>query len=285
MSKEADIVRLLSAHIAEGRRLAEETDLDVYDWQYRIGSWYIAGQQLVSEALPEAHTDYMTAVSFGPVAVEDRLHHALAWFEAALAARSPTSTWGPEPASSPSPGARSDAPDFPDIQSMFEAYGFTMPPLPVSLTGALTRRDRFVFSSREVFASPYDFHWYADEAMQPKVDDYVLVARSGHGVNSYALSYYLAWSGVRVLLQLRWGGVYEDVQAAHANICEAFEGLQVLWPSLTARVPVSPSIVVASSDFYGGFCGRAGEDNVRSRWGRVAPGYALECLRQQLELS
>jgi hypothetical protein len=104
---------------------------------------------------------------------------------------------------------------------------------------------------------------------------------SGHGVNSYAVSYYVVWSGLRLLFQLRCGGVYMDAEETRSAISKTFDALHGLWPALSARVPMVPVLVVASSDFYGGCCARVGEA-VSARWGAVRAEYALKRLRHEL---
>ncbi len=61
-----------------------------------------------------------------------------------------------------------------------------------------------------------------DEAKGPQVHDYAVLSHSGHGVNSYAIQYYLVLGGLRAFLHLGWGGVYMDANATAASIAECF---------------------------------------------------------------
>lgn len=285
MVKGVDLLARLTAHMEEGRRLAASADMDAYEWQCKVGDWYRAGDPLLEEVLPrKLFADYYwERQHVAPVSVEPRFLHMLAWLENVLAEQLIQATPAPLVVEVPRQQVelKRPRPDFPDVQSWFKASGFAMPPLPASLVDAIQRQHRFVFSSRAVNVDPYDYSSYVEEAMAPELEDYILVAHSGHGANSYGLSYYVAWSGLRLLLQLQWGGVYEAALQARDAISRTFEALQRLWPEVVSRVPMSPPLVVASSDFYGGCCARVGE-GIRARWGAVPAEYALERLRHEL---
>ena len=45
-----------------------------------------------------------------------------------------------------------------------------------------------------------------------------MLSHSGHGVNSYAIHYYLVQRPLRMFLQLGWGGVYDDAKEDAAKI-------------------------------------------------------------------
>jgi hypothetical protein len=169
-----------------------------------------------------------------------------------------------------------------EVEHWLNDCGLIVPPIPASLLSSFRRRDDCVFSSRVVEISPYNHDHYVKEALEPTLPDYVLVAHAGHGVNSYAISYHLAWNRLRLLLQLQWGGTYMDAEATGARIREAFTRLHELWPLVLARDRTArPQFLVASSDFYGGKLVRGGEEH--ERWGHDRGAHrALEYLATEL---
>lgn len=76
------------------------------------------------------------------------------------------------------------------------------------------------------------------EADRADVPDYVIVGHAGHGMNSYALHYFLRHGPLLVLLELGFGGVYTDAELARGWIAEAFAAADALIaaiPDLTRR--------------------------------------------------
>lgn len=176
-------------------------------------------------------------------------------------------------------------PNLEQIEQWLHRMSLVVPPLPNALVPAMRRRSECLFSSRAVDEHPYDFSKYAEEALDPELADYVLVAHAGHGASSYAISYYVAWRGLRILLQLAWGGMYMDSERAGERICDIFNRLHELWPSICARDSSSrPQLLVASSDFYGRMLARGGI--VVRGWEHSADGAqdVVACLRDDLGL-
>src|SRR5207244_4239765 len=106
-----------------------------------------------------------------------------------------------------------------DATALFQTEGLELPFVPPELARQFRQCDRWCFASREVRVSPYRFEDYVNEA--DAVPDYVLIAHTGHGVNSYAIHYYLVHGFLRLFLQIHWGSVYQDkpLATARANAC------------------------------------------------------------------
>jgi hypothetical protein len=137
------------------------------------------------------------------------------------------------------------------LAAWFQESQLVLPPLPKSLLENFREQREYVFSTRDVTPSPYGWHDYVAEALSPLIDDYVLIAHDGRGSNSHALSYYIAFSGWRILLQIPWGGVYVDEAEARGQVNRTFERLRKLWPALRKQDRSSSPVVIASSGFYG----------------------------------
>lgn len=78
-----------------------------------------------------------------------------------------------------------------------------------------------MFSTRPIEMSPYNLEHFVRETGR-QADNYAVLAHSGHGVNSYAIQYYLVHGCLRMFLHLGWGGVYMDADAEAAKISECF---------------------------------------------------------------
>jgi hypothetical protein len=167
-----------------------------------------------------------------------------------------------------------------ELADWLSELSFTEPPLPESLVPSLHRIWDGVFSTRVAPLNPYRYSAYVDEALQTTLEDYVVVGHDGHGANSYALSYYVSFAGLRILLQLAWGGAYMDNEAARQRICDVFRELHVLWPTLCAPRDVANLVMVAHSDFYGGSLARNGV--VLERWDRQDVSAVLDHFRAQV---
>ncbi len=140
-------------------------------------------------------------------------------------------------------------------RQLFEAAGLAFPAIPEEMAERLKERGSWLFSTRDLEVSPYVLRHYLAEASRAGVKDYALIAHSGHGVNSYAVQYYLVHCGLRMFLHLGWGGFYSDAQADSAQIRECFhlaDNLVELAHATELR-PECGRLTVVASDFYGGY--------------------------------
>jgi hypothetical protein len=65
--------------------------------------------------------------------------------------------------------------------------------------------------------SPYNLQYYVHECDEIDVADYAVLCHSGHGVNSYALQYWIVQGSLRMFLHIRWGGGYMNAEGATAQ--------------------------------------------------------------------
>jgi hypothetical protein len=135
-----------------------------------------------------------------------------------------------------------------ELESLLQKSGLVMPPIPQSLVASFEKRGDWWFSTRSDRLSPYDYRSFVVET---PAADYVLVGHGGHGVSSYALGYFLAFRGLRILLQLPFGGVYSDAERDRARIRKAFFVLNHAWPELERRFSASHEpAMIAWSGLY-----------------------------------
>ena len=99
---------------------------------------------------------------------------------------------------------------------------------------------------------PYNLQGYANKN---QVEDYVLLSHSGHGINSYAIQYYLVHGNLKMFLHLGWGGVYMDKPRADAQIqtCFALADKIVLAVQTSEKLQEGSELKIVCSDFYGSY--------------------------------
>jgi hypothetical protein len=153
--------------------------------------------------------------------------------------------------------------DIAKARKLFHDSGLTFPTIPEELAVHLREQDEWLYSTREIAISPYELHHYVKEVGDTCMRNYVVLSHAGHGVNSYALQYYLVYGRLAMFLHLGWGGAYMDGQKTAAQIRDCF--------SLADQIAAIPQRVdggekarrlkIVGSDFYGSYwCAPAQKD-------------------------
>lgn len=116
-----------------------------------------------------------------------------------------------------------------EARSLFASAGLPFPPIPDEWLGGLRRIRKWLYSTRpllhygeDYFVNPYNIRSYIQDATAYRRRDYVLLAHAGHGVNSYAIHVYVVRGPLALLLQIPWGGVYIDNDAAITRMTDIF---------------------------------------------------------------
>lgn len=138
----------------------------------------------------------------------------------------------------------------------FAEAGLAFPRLPGSLAKGILQLEPWLFSTRRIRLSPYNLDAFVREAEAGVVDDYAILAHAGHGVNSWALHYYLLHGPLLMLLQFGWGGAYMDAKKSALKIKEGFllaDGLVELVDREVkqGRMSSFEHLRIIASDFYG----------------------------------
>jgi len=157
--------------------------------------------------------------------------------------------------------------DLEKARQLFTGEGLAFPAIPDKLAVRLKERDEWVFSTRELRMSPYNLQHYVQERNRARVGEYAVVAHSGHGVNSYAIQYYLIYGPLRMFLHLGWGGVYMDADAAASQIQECFSlADQIVPAAMTAgKLGAGKRLTIVGSDFYGSYWSAPGRRRRKER--------------------
>jgi hypothetical protein len=145
--------------------------------------------------------------------------------------------------------------DFTKVKRLFRRVGLAFPFVPEELASQMKKLGRWLYSTRQIEMSPYNLQHYEEEIGRSRVRDYAIIAHAGHGVNSYAIHYYLVHGSLAMLLQLAWGGVYMDpkVEATKILDCFAIADRLVQAAALTPKLKRSDRLLLVGSDLYGSY--------------------------------
>lgn len=142
------------------------------------------------------------------------------------------------------------------LQEFLREAGLREVFVPPSLAREVEQVGEWVFGTREDAGNLYEFVAFVQEAATRNIDDYVLIGQAGHGIQSYAMHYYLVEGQLALFLQLAWGGAYGNHEEERATIAEQFALIPQLYAvAAESDLPEEYRLVVALSDLYG------------SRWG------------------
>lgn len=136
-----------------------------------------------------------------------------------------------------------------DLLSQMGVSGVFAPP---ELETEIRQVGEWVFGTRTPPHDLYDYYPYVVEAATANPDDYLLLGQAGHGMQSYALHYYLVEASLALFLQLEWGGAYGNHDAERRAIGEQMALVPQLWAA-TREWDLAPDehLVVALSDMHG----------------------------------
>jgi len=145
--------------------------------------------------------------------------------------------------------------DIAKAKRLFQESGLAFPMIPEELGARLKERGKWLFSTREIDMSPYHLQHYVAEVDETPVEDYAVLSHSGHGINSYAVQYYLVHGSLRMFLHLGWGGVYMDAKADATKIRDCFSLADEIVPAVknAGRLRIDERLTIVGSDFYGSY--------------------------------
>jgi hypothetical protein len=145
--------------------------------------------------------------------------------------------------------------DIENARRVFRDAGLGFPTIPKELADRLKEYRPWLYSTRTIDISPYKLQHYLDEAEESPVEDYALLSHSGHGVNSYAIQYYIVHRSLRLFLHLAWGGTYMNNQECASTIRKCFSIADQI-ESLAQAVQWlrgDKQFTVVGSDYYGSY--------------------------------
>src|SRR5262245_3197191 len=108
-------------------------------------------------------------------------------------------------------------------RELFAAEDLPFPPVPADLVHTLREVAPSVFSTRPLDASPYSLRFHSFEVpTNPDIQNYPVVGLDGHGINSWAVHYYLVEDALALFVHLSWGGAYVEPDKAPRTIKNVF---------------------------------------------------------------
>ena len=175
--------------------------------------------------------------------------------------------------------------DIARARQLFRKSKLAFPTIPDKLAARLKEVDEWLFSTREIEISPYNLDDYVLEVKETHVEDYAVLSHSGHGVNSYAIQYYVVYGALRMFLHLGWGGVYMDGREAD-QIRDCFALADDIIPAVQtgARLRAGDRLTIVGSDFYGSYWSVPGQRD-RGKDAELSPAEVLGEVLQWLRSS
>jgi len=167
--------------------------------------------------------------------------------------------------------------DLRQANRLFNQAGLPLPKLPPQLARRLRMQGPWIFSTREPVPFPYNLNWYVRE-FDRGVNDYAVLSHSGHGINSYALQYYIALRGTfGLFLHLAWGGGYMDREETTKAVCECFLlADRILAHCQSEKARWNGKLKVVACDFYGSYWTIDGRDPAGASRSLVPPREVLK---------
>jgi hypothetical protein len=142
-----------------------------------------------------------------------------------------------------------------NVTAWLKQHGLPTPYLPAGLGEGLRQVAAHLFSTRALDAlpaSPYDLSAFVNEAEDPGVADYALIAHAGHGTNSWALHYYVVRGRLAIFFQVPWGGAYTDAARAAKGMAQLFADFEpALRAAESTTAGAAPRVLVVLSGFSG----------------------------------
>jgi hypothetical protein len=139
----------------------------------------------------------------------------------------------------------------------FRDMGLAFPHIPEESGDGLAQLSEWVFATRTDAPGPYDIDWFVTEACTRSELGYLLIGQDGHGINSYAMHYYLVLRPLALFVQSGWGGVYMDPAESARDIESRFRLARRLVDAAhvaatAGRFGPHERLIVVESDFFGG---------------------------------
>lgn len=142
-----------------------------------------------------------------------------------------------------------------EARQLLASEGLPLPYVPAELQPAVRQIRAWVYGTRPDTLGLYDVRAYGLEAGTTPVADYVLFGHAGHGLDSYAIHYYLVRGPLALLVQVAWGGVYTDRRRATEAVAGRLAQAEALAHAVEAaqqrgHFQAGERLVVVAADFF-----------------------------------
>jgi len=149
-----------------------------------------------------------------------------------------------------------DSPALEEAGQLFSHEGIPFPFIPPEMRLAFAELSEWVYGTRPDAPWLYEIRKYVKEAATIRMADYLLLGHAGHGIQSYAMHYYVVRGPLALFLQIAWGGVYMDKDEAARNMevryTQAEEIIRAVEVSQRKNLfRPEERLIISASDFYG----------------------------------
>ena len=134
--------------------------------------------------------------------------------------------------------------------------GIPFPFIPPEMRPAFAELSDWVYGTRPDAPWLYEIRQFVREAGTEPVADYMLLGHAGHGIQSYAIHYYVVRGPLALFLPIGWGGAYmnkdqaaRDMTARFAQAKQLITAVEVAQQKDCFRT--EERLIISASDFYG----------------------------------
>ncbi len=158
-------------------------------------------------------------------------------------------------------GAHRDSPALEEARRHFAKVALPFPFIPAEMRQVFTKVDEWVYGTRSDIPWLYDIRRYVLEAATKPVGNYLLLGQAGHGIQSWAMHYYLVRGPLALFLQIAWGGAYTDKSEAAHEMSTRFAQTEELIQAIEVAqrqgsFQPDERIIAVFSEFYDSFWAR-----------------------------
>jgi hypothetical protein len=140
-------------------------------------------------------------------------------------------------------------------RALFAGEELPFPPLSAEAAAALQEVGPDIFATRPFDITPYGLEAYSDRLQRsPLQENYALLGVDGHGINSWAMHYFVVKDALALFIQRAWGGAYHDADERRRAIAASFAFAKTLQDETRrARqdglIPPGWRLLVVASDY------------------------------------
>ena len=147
------------------------------------------------------------------------------------------------------------SPALQEARYLFAQAGLPFPLVPAEMRPAFAKIKDWVYGTRSNVPWLYEIRQYVLEVATEPVADYLLLGHAGHGIQSWAMHYYLVRGPLALFLQIAWGGAYMEEKEAAREISLRFAQAEELIQAVAVaqrKGSFQPDerLVVVFTEFY-----------------------------------
>lgn len=143
-----------------------------------------------------------------------------------------------------------------NARQRFGQLQLPLPPIPDAFVSDLEEYGDWFWGTRKIESLYQGVFPLIRELIKSAVPDYLIFGHAGHGINSYAIHYFLVYERLALFMEIGFGGVYMDPGRAAADVRHALGAARALLdvtPQLAGRIGAAQRLLVQVSTFRPSF--------------------------------